>query len=287
MHFQAILQSWSKALFGQFHYKIILLSIIPFVLSILLWGAGMWWGMQSLIDFIQSYFATHNGFSEAGKWLNVLGLIALKVVIVPLLSMWLLLPILIMSSLLFIGVFVMPSISRHVGNRYFSQLEQRKGGSYLGSIAYSLGSVLLFVILWLMSLPFIFIAALHLIIQPILWGWLTYRVMTYDALSNYADKEERLHITKQYRFSLLTIGIAAGLMGTIPSMLWLGGAMSVAYVAFFPLFVSVAIWLYLFIFIFTGVWFQHFCLEALRKYRAEKEAGMMTISGDNQSIAYN
>lgn len=278
MQAQTIAQSWSKALLGLFHYKIILLSILPFILSLFLWGAGMWWGMQSLIDAIQSYFMLHGGHAEAGKWLGVLGLMALKVVIVPLLSMWLLLPILIMSSLLFIGVMVMPSISRHVGNRYFPLLEKRKGGSIFGSLVYSISSLLLFVFLWLMSLPLILIGPLHIIVQPLLWGWLTYRVMTYDALASYADEEEHQYITQKYRFSLLFMGIVAGLFGAAPTMFWLGGAMSVAYVAFFPIFVAIAIWLYLLIFIFTGLWFQYFCLDTLRKYRGEKESSIIPIS---------
>lgn len=274
---QAIMLSWSKALFGLFHYKIILLSLLPFVLSLLLWGTGMWWGMQNLLDFLQSYFMSHGIHAQAGKWLSVIGLMTLRMVVVPLISMWLLLPILIMSSLLFIGVMVMPSISRHVGKRYFSNVERRQGGSNIGSLFYSLGSILIFIALWLMSLPLLFVGPLYLIAQPILWGWLTYRVMTYDTLASFADQEERIYLTKKHRSSLLFMGIVAGLLGTVPSALWLGGAMSLAYVAFFPIFVSIAIWVYLLIFIFTGLWFQYFCLDALRKFRIEKESHMITI----------
>jgi hypothetical protein len=46
--------------------------------------------------------------------------------------------------------------------------------------------------------------------------------------------------------------------------LWLGGA--IAFIIF-PLIAGVAIWLYVLVFIFSGLWFQHYCLDALSKYR--------------------
>jgi hypothetical protein len=90
--------------------------------------------------------------------------------------------------------------------------------------------------------------------------------MSYDALALYANKEERRQLVTQHRASLLLIGIIAGWFSGLPSMLWMG-AMSVAYVAFFPVFVSLAIWVYLLIFIFTGLWYQFYCLDALQKMR--------------------
>jgi hypothetical protein len=43
--------------------------------------------------------------------------------------------------------------------------------------------------------------------------------------------------------------------------------MSVTNLFLFPIIVSVAIWVYLLIFIFTGLWYQHFCLRALQDLR--------------------
>jgi arginine exporter protein ArgO len=64
---------------------------------------------------------------------------------------------------------------------------------------------------------------------------------------------------------LLLIGAIAGTMGAAPTLLWLGGALSVI---FFPLLAAGAIWLYVLVFVFTGLWFQHYCLEALATHRA-------------------
>ncbi|MFZ6801526.1 EI24 domain-containing protein [Undibacterium sp. Di24W] len=270
MHLQEVMRSWTRALAAQFRFKILLLSLIPLVISLCLWGGLMAWRLQALFDFIQSYFSEHNGFSSASSILNSLGLLALKTVIVPLLAMWTLLPLMIMSCLVFIGILVMPGIAKHVGARDYPTLEKRQGGSFFGGFVFSLGSLFLFVFACVATLPLIFFPPVYVLVQPLLWGWLTYRIMSYDALASFADSEERKTLVATHRPALLVIGLVAGWVGSLPSMLWMGGAMSMAYVAFFPFFVSMAIWMYLVIFIFTGLWFQYYCLAALQKMRQEK-----------------
>ncbi|GGC72895.1 EI24 domain-containing protein [Undibacterium terreum] len=259
-----IIRSWAKALTAQFHYKIFLLTALPFVLSVLLWGVAMWWGLQSLIDAIQAYFIDHDGFALAGHVLGMVGLIALKTVIVPLIAMWLLLPLMIVTSLLCIGVLAMPAINRYVTRRDYPELEKRHGGSLLGSFWRAISSFIIFAVLWLITLPLALIPPLSLIAQPLLWGWLTYRVMVYDALAEHADADERDFLTQTYRLPLLAIGTIAGIFGAAPSLLWLGGALSVV---FFPVLAGISVWLYLLVFVFTGLWFQYYCMAALQRHR--------------------
>jgi hypothetical protein len=272
MNLSAVMRSWVRAIATQFRFKILLLSIIPLIISLLLWGGLMAWRMQALFDFFQSYFSGHEGFSTASQFLNSLGLLALKTLIVPLLAMWLLLPLVVITSLLFIGVLVMPTIAKHVGARDFPLLEKRQGASFLSSLGFSLGSFFLFVFVWIVTLPLILVPPVYVLLQPLLWGWLTYRVMSYDALAMFADKEERIALVAKHRGSLLLIGLIAGWFSSLPSILWMGGAMSVASVFFFPIFISLAIWVYLLIFIFTGLWYQHYCLDALQQWRHDISA---------------
>lgn len=270
MNLSAVMRSWARALATQFRFKIMLLSVIPLIISLLLWGALMAWRMQAVIDFVQSYFAVHEGYSSAAQVLSSLGLLALKTVVVPLLAMWLLLPLVVISSLLFIGVLIMPIIAKHVGARDFPLLEKRYGASFLHSLGFSFGSIFLFVFGCVVTLPLIFIPPIYVFVQPLLWGWLTYRVMSYDALALFADSDERKELVEKHRGSLLLIGLIAGAFSSLPSLLWIGSAISVANLFLFPIIVSAAIWAYLLIFIFTGLWYQHFCLRALQELRQEK-----------------
>ena len=268
---RAVLNAYGRALASQFSGKMLLLSIAPFLLSVALWAALLYSGFQPLVDYVQSLFTDYGGYKASGSLLSMFGMGMLKTVAVPLVAMLLLLPLMIMTSLLFMGVAAMPAIARHVGARQFATLEKRKGGSLAGSVMLSLGSLLLFLLLWLCTLPLYFFPPLALAAQVALWGWLTMRVMSYDALADYASADERRAIMHARRGSLLAIGMLSGAAGALPGIVWIGGAL--ISVVLFPFLAMISIWLYLVIFIFTGLWFQYFCLQALAELRAgEKSA---------------
>lgn len=268
-----VLIAFGRALLSQMHYRMLLLTVLPFLLSVLIWSVVLWQGLQPLIDWLQSFFLENDGFRISGNVLVMVGLGALKTVLVPLIAMWLLLPLMILTTLLWIGLISMPLIVKHVGKRHFPELETRNGGSFWGSLWMSGSSFGIFVFLWLLTLPLSLVPPLTFIILTVLWGWLTYRVMAYDALADYADAEERQALLRIHRWPLLMIGAVSGAMGAAPTLLWLGGALSVI---FFPLLAAGSIWLYVLIFVFTGLWFEYYCLAALQKYRAADIA-------DNQS----
>lgn len=260
-----ILIAFGRAVLSQLHFKMLMLTVLPFVLSVAVWGVALWLGLQPLIDGLQNYFINNDVFRVSGNVLGMFGLDVLKTVLVPLIAMWALLPLMILTALVFIGLIAMPSIVKHVAGRHYPEIEVRKGGTLLGSLWLSASSFIVFAILWLLTLPLSLFPPLAFTIQPLLWGWLTYRVMAYDALAEHADAQECKDILRIHRWPLLVIGALTGVMGAAPTLLWLGGALSVI---FFPLLAAGAIWLYVLVFVFTGLWFQYYCLEALAKYRA-------------------
>jgi len=89
--------------------------------------------------------------------------------------------------------------------------------------------------------------------------------MAYDALAEHASREEYHEIVHEHRWQLFVIGVITGAIGAAPTLLWLGGALSVI---LFPVLAAGAIWLYVLVFILTGLWFEHYCLEALARHRS-------------------
>ena len=269
-----VITSFGRALLSQLHFRMLLLTVLPFLLSLLVWGVVLWLGLQPMIDWLHGYFADNNLFQSAGAVLGWFGLGAVKTVLVPLIAMWLLLPLMVVTALIFVGVIAMPAVVNHVSDRHYPQLARLRGGSLAGSLSMSLGSFLIFAGLWLVTLPLNAVPLLAFVVQPVLWGWLTYRVMAYDALSEHASAGERKELMGSHRWQLLAIGIAAGAMGAAPTLLWLGGALSVI---LFPLLAGVSIWLYVLVFVFSGLWFQHYTLEALARLRQVQPAGHVRI----------
>ena len=121
-----------------------------------------------------------------------------------------------------------PAMVALVAERRFPLLERKKGGSLLASLAWSLGSTVLAAVALVVSMPLWLIPPLILILPPLIWGWLTYRVMSYDALVDHASAEERREIFRRHRGSLLGIGVLSGYLGAAPSLLWASGAMFIA-----------------------------------------------------------
>ena len=261
---QLVMTSFGRALLSQLHFRMLLVTVMPFLLSLLLWGVVLWLGLQPMIDWLHGYFVDNNLFQSAASVLGWFGLGAIKTVLVPLLAMWLLLPLMVVTALVFVGVLAMPAVAAHVSTRHYPQLARLRGGSLAGSLAASLGAFLIFAGLWLVTLPLNAVPLLAFVVQPALWGWLTYRVMAYDALAEHASAAERRALMRAHRWPLLAIGIAAGAMGAAPTLLWLGGALSVI---LFPLLAGVSIWLYVLVFVFSGLWFQQYALEALTRLR--------------------
>lgn len=259
-----VLIAFGRALLSQLHFRMLLLTVMPFVVSVALWGVLLWLGLQPMIDALHAYFSDTGGFAVAGDILGWFGLGAIKTVIVPLIAMWVLLPLMILTALVFVGTLAMPIIVRHIGSRHYPELELRRGGSLLGSLWIATYSFIVFAVLWLVTLPLSLFPPLTFVVQPALWGWLTYRVMAYDALAEHASAQEIKDIMRTHRWPLLAIGAIAGAMGAVPTLLWLGGALSVI---FFPVLAAGAIWLYVLVFVFSGLWFQHYCLDALAEHR--------------------
>ena len=270
-----VLIAFGRALLSQLHFRMLLLTVLPFVFSMAIWGVALYFGLQPIFEWVANYFAGNDGFRISGSVLAWFGLGALKTVVVPLIAMWVLLPLMILTALIFIGAIAMPVIVKHVAGRHYPELEARRGGSFFGSLWVSASSFFVFAVLWIVSLPFAAIPPLGFVIHLALWGWLTYRVLAYDALADYADAQERKDILRTHRWPLLLIGAITGALGAAPTLLWLGGALTLYML---PLLAGMSIWLYLLVFIFTGLWFEHYCLEALARYREGKAVALKDIN---------
>ncbi|HZX27816.1 MAG TPA: EI24 domain-containing protein [Telluria sp.] len=262
--------AYGRALVSQFSARMLALSVVPFLLSLALWGAALWFGWQPVNDWLHAQFAEHGLFRASGNLLASFGMGALKALVVPLLAMLMLLPLMILTALLFMGVAAMPAIARHVAGRWHPDLERRRGGSLWGGVLAALGAGAVFVAAFVLTLPLYALPPLAVAVHVVLWAWLTARVVSYDALADHADPEERDAIQRVHRWPLLVMGLASGAAGALPGIVWVGG--TVLSVVFFPFLAAVSIWLYVVIFIFTGLWFEHYCLQALAEMRSPRPA---------------
>lgn len=276
-----LMRAFGRALASALHPRVLWLTFLPFVIASAGWGLFFWFTWQSLVGTARGWLAGSMVGTALDRAFDWLGLVNLHAVIAPLIVVALSIPVIVCTVLLLIATLSMPMVVKHLSARRFSTLEARHGGTWYGSLAYGIATTLLCLLLILLTLPLFILLAPLLLIPPLfalisplfaliptlLWGWLTYRVMTYDALALHASRAERVALMRRHRVPLLAIGIASGLMGALPTLLW---AWSLWLVVLFPVIAAVTIWIYAFILVFSALWFGHYCLEALRAMREEE-----------------
>jgi hypothetical protein len=189
-------------------------------------------------------------------------------VLAPLIVVFISIPVIVVLSLLLVAAFMTPAMLKLVASRRFPLLERKQGGSFFGSMFGALWATTAALIALLVSIPFWFVPLLVLILPPLIWGWLTYRVMTYDVLAEHASVEERHALIRRHRLSLLGMGVFTGYLGAAPSLVW---ASSALFIVLAPVLVPVAVWIYTLVFAFSALWFAHFSLAALQEMRAEED----------------
>ena len=246
------------------HPRVIVLSLAPLLL------AG---GMTLAIGYffwepaVAGMRATLEGWALIDAlltWLEGLGGSGLRALIAPLVIVALALPVIVVLSLLLVALFMAPALVALVAKRRFADLEARRGAALWQSVLWSLGCTLLALLALVLSIPLWFVPPLVLIVPPLIWGWLTYRVMAFDVLAEHASVDERRTILREHRWPLLAIGVITGYLGAAPTLLWALGA---AALIFAPLLVLVSVWLYTLVFAFAALWFAHYALAALQQLR--------------------
>ena len=264
-----LLNSFWRAVAYCLHPRVIALSILPLVImSVLSLGLGYFF-WDNALTMMRGSLESHEMVNASVRWLEGLGLNSLRLVLAPALLLFLAVPVIVIVSLLFVAMFMTPAMVALVAERRFPSLERKKSGSVVASLLWSLGSTILAIFALVISMPLWLIPPLVLILPPLIWGWLTYRVMSYDALADHASSQERLQILKENRAALLGIGVLSGYLGAAPSLIWASGAM---FVVMAPLLVPLAIWVYTLVFAFSSLWFAHYSLAALEQLRKKNNA---------------
>ncbi len=247
--------------------RVMFLSLLPLGLIgflSLAWGYYFW---DASLDWVREALDGFALVRLVSDWLQGMGWSDLQSVLAPMIVIFVATPVIVIGSLLLVALFMTPGLIQMVSAGRFSQLERRRGGSWWGSAWWSLWSAAAALLALLVSMPLWLIPPLVLVLPPLIWGWLTYRVMAYDALAEHASTQERRELLHRHRWALLGMGVACGFLGATPSLIWVSGALlAAAFVVLVPL----AVWLYTLVFAFSSLWFAHYCLGALRDMRARE-----------------
>jgi len=261
-----MIDSFWRALAYCLHPKVVLLSLLPLILmAVIVTGLGaLYWDLA--VSSVRNWMELSPVLGWGSTWLERMGLLNLKAVLAPLVIIVAVTPVVMIMSLLAVSLMMTPTLVSMVGSRRFPQLALKRGGSIWQGLVWTLMSVILAMGALILTLPLWWVPPLAMVLPALIWGWLTYRVMTYDTLAEHASKQERLELMRRYRFPLLGMGVLTGALGAAPSLVWASGAL---FAAAFVILIPIAVWIYTLVFVFSSLWYVHFLLAALSEMRSE------------------
>ena len=273
--FQQVIKSFGLALVGTMHPRMMWFSLRPFLIVSVLWGCLIWLTWTPALEILSVFLTTSIFTSWIQDSLIWAGFENARAWIAPLFFVMLIIPLICISLLVLIAFTTVPAIVNTVARQAaYKDLECKRGGGFLGSLFYTLWSALICLALVMLTLPVWWLPPLVAVLPPLLWGWLTMRLMSYDVLAKHASVEERDLLLEKYRWSLLSMGIVSGLFGAVPTFFWATSALALV---LFPIVSFVAVWIYSLIFVFAALWFSHFLLSALKDLRRDELEASLTV----------
>ncbi|KVO77346.1 hypothetical protein WM28_13650 [Burkholderia ubonensis] len=264
-----LLRSFVRALASALHPRMLWLTLMPFVVSALFWGVLLWFAWQTLVDAARGALDGFALTTALYRVFDLIGLSQLHAVVAPFVVVALAVPLIVLTVLLLIASISMPVVVKYLSSRQFAALEMKRGGTFVGSMFNALWTAFAGIAAFVVTLPLWLIPPFFALLPPVIGGWITYRVMTYDALAEHASRDERRALVQRHRWPLIGIGVATGLLGTLPTFIWVS---SVWMMVLFPFVAAAMIWVYAFILVFSALWFGHYCLRALEDLRATPRA---------------
>ncbi|MBU2409952.1 MAG: EI24 domain-containing protein, partial [Gammaproteobacteria bacterium] len=205
-----LIDSFSRAVAYCMHPRVILLSLLPLGLMLALAAIFGYFFWDATVAWTHDALESWPLLSSFWGWVGRLFSSDVTTVIAPMVVVLAATPLIVVVCLLIVAGLMAAPLTRLVATRRFPSLEQKKGASFIGGALRSIGLTILALLALVVSMPLWLIPPLVLILPPLIWGWLTYRVMSFDALADHASPEERAALLRMHRLPLLGVGIVCG-----------------------------------------------------------------------------
>jgi hypothetical protein len=221
------------------HPRVMLWSLLPVLLAGGVMGLLGWAYWEPAVAAVRNGLEQWSLVAALLQWLDSIGAAQLRTLLAPMIVVALMLPLVVIASLLLVALAMTPAVVNLVAARRFPQLQRRQGAAWWQGLLWSLACTAGALLALLGSLPLWFVPPLVLVLPPLIWGWLTYRVFAFDVLAAHATAQERRIILRRRRWPMLTMGVTCGFL------------------------------LYTLVFTFAACWFAHYALADLQRLRGE------------------
>lgn len=261
-----MINAFGRALRDCFRPKIIGITLLPLGLMLVLGMALSHFFWAPAVAAVTAWLDSNLGAMVVGNGLERVGISSVSAVVASVLIFLSLSSVAALISLVLVAICVSPVMVQEVKARRFAQLRALGKDSFIRSVWWSLVSTCIAMAALVVTLPLWLIFPLAFVVPPLIWGWLAYRMFSFDALAKYASTSERQRLLQMHRWPLMIMGIVCGYLGAAPSVIWASG---VIFAFAFPVLVPLGIWLYTAVFVLSALWFVHYLLDSLHALRLE------------------
>ena len=188
-----------------FDRKILFTSLIPITVAAVFWGI-VFFVFHSQINGFFVYITNHIPFISGAEWI--------KNIIEAIGGIFIYYQLLILTSTMIVGI-IADKIVNRINEKYY-HLNKQGFGSFIGSIGVTLKYNLIFIVLFIIFLPSMFIPGLNVFVNIILWVILIKNPIFYDSVSIYASKEEYQILKTKNKTTTLIIAILGAILFLIP-----------------------------------------------------------------------
>jgi hypothetical protein len=247
MNVKAVSSALGRAVQSQFHPKMLLLLIGPFIASLIVWLLVAWFVWTPITNWLElSLFGSPEqnkaNMGTIYKWLVNLGIDQPTRIVPNILAAVLLVPLIFVSAVLFISVLAMPVVIRHLAAEQYADVQRLGSLSVTESAVNAFKALLIFFVGYIATIPLWFIPPLILVVPWLWWGWLNSRLMRFDSLLEHATSQERAQIIRASKTDFRLLGLSAAGLNYVP-----------------PLFIAAPV--------FGALAFAHYSFQTLRDLR--------------------
>ncbi|MGB5080598.1 MAG: EI24 domain-containing protein [Burkholderiales bacterium] len=210
---ERILAALLKAFASLLHPRMLWLMVWPILVALVVWVtlAALYWGEAARWIELQLHQWTVYEWAVS-TWPMTL----VAAWFGWLLLLFLLVPVVLITAVMIISVVSMPAMVSHVARRDYPALERRKGGTFAGSVWNAVAALIVFSLLFAVTLPLWLIPLLWPLLPVALFGYFNQRVFRYDALAEHGSLAEIGEVIRRSQGELFVLGVALALIGHIP-----------------------------------------------------------------------